>query len=226
MSNKIIKIEDQEIRIIEWQGQKVVMTKDIAKLHNIEVYHINEKYRRNKKYFKEGYDYFEVRKDDMRLIANCDKTIKDLLFRNPANYILLITEAGYLNFVKTINDDRSWKIFQSLKDIYFTAKNSQDKLLRDKTKQVRNSFTDCLKEHGYTKQTEYIQTTNQMKKQLDINKKKDEMNNDELNLILASEILSEQRIKNTELNGYKEVNPVCVDSSKLVNNYVNNKMLG
>jgi murein L,D-transpeptidase YafK len=221
MSKEIIKILDNEVRIIEWQDQRVVMTKDIAKLHGIEVKHINEKYRRNKKYFKEGYDYFEIKQDDKRLVENCDQSIKELLFRNPADYVLLITEAGYLNFIKTINDDRAWAIFLELKKIYFHAKQSKE--LRDKTKEVRKSFTDILKDYGYDKKHHFIQTSMQMKKQLNITHKKDEMTNDELELILASEILAKHNIKNTNKNGYYEVNPVCVNSSKAVNELITNK---
>ena len=80
-----------------------------------------------------------------------------------------------------------------------------------------------LKEYGYEKRHEYIQTTNQMKKALNITHKKDEMTNDELELVLASEILAKHNIKNTNKKGYYQVNPVCVNSSKAVNDITNNQ---
>ena len=90
--------------------------------------------------------------------------------------------------------------------------------LRNKSKQVRNNFTDTLKEHGYTKAHEYIQTTKQMKDTLGITAKKSEMNDKELSLITASELLAKGSI--TDEYGYHEVNPVCIDASEAVANFL------
>jgi phage anti-repressor protein len=90
--------------------------------------------------------------------------------------------------------------------------------IRNKSKVVRNDFTDTLKEHGYTKAHEYIQTTKQMKDTLGITVKKSEMNDRELSLITASELLAKGSI--TDEYGYHEVNPVCLDASEAVANFI------
>lgn len=90
--------------------------------------------------------------------------------------------------------------------------------IRNKSKIVRNDFTDTLKEHGYTKAHEYIQTTKQMKDTLGITVKKSEMNDRELSLITASELLAKGSI--TDEYGYHEVNPVCLDASEAVANFI------
>ena len=90
--------------------------------------------------------------------------------------------------------------------------------IRSKSKVVRNDFTDILKEHGYTKAYEYIQTTKQMKDTLGITAKKSEMNDRELSLITASELLARGSI--TDEYGYHEVNPVCLDASEAVANFI------
>ena len=46
------------------------------------------------------------------------------------------------------------------------------KVIRTKSKAIRNNFTDTLKQHGYTKSYEYINTTKAMKKELGITNKK------------------------------------------------------
>lgn len=83
---------------------------------------------------------------------------------------------------------------------------------RQKSVEIRNTFTDELKDRGYSKQYEYIQTTNQMKKPLGINHKKDEMTEKELKAIRASEALSSLLLDDEY--GYHEVNPVCVKASE------------
>jgi hypothetical protein len=215
LMNNVIKLNNGEIRIIEWNGERVVSTKDIAKLHGLDVKVINRKYRRNKKYFMKEVDYYEVTKDDLTGDKNgTGGVIREMLHRNSAEYILLITESGYLNFVKTINDDIAWGIWKQLKEIYFQVKSGQMKQLRDKSKKVRNHFTEMLSDRGYTKQNEYIQTTKQMKKALDITSKKDQMSDIELQKVMMAEILSDIRIADTSNYGYYEVNPVCVEASE------------
>ena len=87
---------------------------------------------------------------------------------------------------------------------------------RQKSIETRNTFTDTLAEHGYTKQHEYIQTTQQMKKTLGIEHKKNEMTTRELDEVAASEALAKVMI--TDEQGFNAVNPVCVDSADIVAN--------
>lgn len=85
---------------------------------------------------------------------------------------------------------------------------------RKKSIEVRNSFTDELKERGYTKPHEFIQTTTQMKKPFGITRRKDEMTAKELKAIRASEAMASLLLDDEY--GYRNVNPVCVEASVIV----------
>ncbi len=85
---------------------------------------------------------------------------------------------------------------------------------RAKSTYIRNLFTDTLKNHGHTKQHEYINTTKAMKKELGITAKKDDMSLQELAAVSASEWLSMAML--TDERGYHEVNPVCIKASDAV----------
>lgn len=98
----------------------------------------------------------------------------------------------------------------------YLEKNYRDE--RKKSIETRNTFTDELKGRGYTKQYEYIQTTVQMKKALDITHKKNDMTEKELKAINASEALASLLLD--EEYGYHEVNPVCVEASEKVAGFV------
>ena len=93
---------------------------------------------------------------------------------------------------------------------------------RKKSIEVRNTFTDKLKERGYKNKYEYIQTTQQMKKSLAITHKKGEMTEKELKAINASEAMANLLLDDEY--GYKEVNPVCVEASNIVNNVIRKKI--
>lgn len=92
---------------------------------------------------------------------------------------------------------------------------------RKKSIEVRHCFTDELKDHGYSKPNEYIQTTTQMKKPLGITHKKKEMTAKELKAIYASEAMASLLLDYEY--GYFEVNPICVQASVIVNNAMRNK---
>jgi hypothetical protein len=87
---------------------------------------------------------------------------------------------------------------------------------RKKSLEIRHEFTDELKDRGYSKPCEYIQTTMQMKKSLGITHKKDEMSAKELKAIRASEAMASLLLDDEY--GYHEVNPVCVEASNIVHN--------
>ena len=57
-----------------------------------------------------------------------------------------------------------------------------------------------------------------MKDTLGITAKKSEMNDKELSLITASELLARGSI--TDEYGYHEVNPLCVDASEYIGNFI------
>ena len=90
----------------------------------------------------------------------------------------------------------------------------KQRLIREESRKTRNQFTDMLKEHGYTKPGQYIQTTVQMKDTLGITAKKDSMNEIELKKIRAAEAMADFLIEDE--SGFNEVNPICVNSCQIV----------
>jgi ribosomal protein S8 len=84
------------------------------------------------------------------------------------------------------------------------------KTARLKSKKVRVEFTDTLKEHGYTKRKEYIETTYMMKTRLGINKytPKNDLDIWELIKIQTSELVATARLGESDAHGFKEVLPI------------------
>lgn len=118
MSNDLIN-KNQEIKIIEWQGQVVITTKDIAYFHGLEVRVINQKFRRNQKHFTINHDYFIATKNDFDNTLESQRVIQDLFVANNQLEVYLFTKRGYFKFVKTINDDKAWEIYNNLIESYF-----------------------------------------------------------------------------------------------------------
>ena len=97
------------------------------------------------------------------------------------------------------------------------------KQARQKSIEVRKTFTDTLKAHGYEKQYEYINTTKAMKKPLGITARKPDMTESEIKKITAAEYLAEAMLADEV--GYHEVNPVCIDASVAVESALSRRKL-
>ena len=93
---------------------------------------------------------------------------------------------------------------------------------RKKSIEVRNTFTDELKDRGYKQRHEYMQTTMQMKEPLGITHRKNEMTAKELKAIRASEAMASLLLDDEY--GYHEVNSVCVEASCIVGNAMRKKV--
>lgn len=117
--NEVITIENTEMQIREYNGQRVVTFKDIDTVHQRTDGTARRNFRQNKKHFIEGEDYVIVHRN------NSMDEIRPLDLPIPPKGITLITESGYLMLVKSFNDDLSWKVQRRLVNSYFNAKEQQ-----------------------------------------------------------------------------------------------------
>lgn len=126
--NDVITIENTEMQIREYNGQRVVTFKDIDRAHQRKSGTAKASFRRNKKYFQNGLDYVVLTKDNLN---GTQSTIGNI----PPKGITLLTETGYLMIVKTFTDDLSWSVQRQLVNTYFKAKQERD-ILADTTQKI------------------------------------------------------------------------------------------
>lgn len=109
----VMTVENTEMQIREYNGQRVVTFKDIDRVHNRSTGTAYRNFNRNKKYFIDGEDYIKVCSDEIRR-----NKIFDISNKVHGN-ITLITETGYLMIVKSFTDDLSWSVQRQLVNNYF-----------------------------------------------------------------------------------------------------------
>jgi len=212
MSNELI-INGQTVKIIEWNGKRVITTQEMAVHHDIETRILNQKFRRNKKHFIENSDYFVVKKE---MVTNCDDLLKS--FYHDSGELFLFTESGYLKFVKTINDDKAWEIYNQLIDAYFLVKklNSIEKQFLEKSKENRKGLTGEWKEHDAKN---YPMLTISEYQALFGNSKirKKDMDERELSLLSAFEFLESRKLENNpEIKGDKQLKRSLNETGKKI----------
>lgn len=120
----VMTVENTEMQIREYNGQRVVTFKDIDRVHQRKSGTAKASFRRNKKYFQDGLDYIVLTKD------NVNGTLSTI-GKIPPRGITLLTETGYLMIVKTFTDNLSWSVQRQLVNNYFekrVVRNTIDEL--------------------------------------------------------------------------------------------------
>ena len=115
MNNQLVKINNTDLLVKEFKGQRVVTFKDIDMLHERVEGTADRNFRENKEHFIENEDYFVLKK-------NQNNEIRGLEIPNRG--ITLITESGYLMLVKSLQDDLAWKVQRELVNNYFRVKSN------------------------------------------------------------------------------------------------------
>ena len=111
MSNQLsVTINDVELPIKEYQGQKVVTLKEIDAVHNRPEGTARKRFNDNKKHFIEGMDYFKITPSEFR-------TAFGGMDQRQSNDVTLVTESGYLMLVKSFTDDLAWDVQRQLVNI-------------------------------------------------------------------------------------------------------------
>lgn len=136
--NDVITIENTEMQIREYDGERVVTFKDIDTVHQRPAGTARKAFYRNKKRFEENKHYISLKPKEnpnVRLTDNRNISI-------PNKGITLITERGYLLLVKAFTDDLSWKVQDMLVDVYFKSERCRKSHIT-KNRSQRISRPEC-----------------------------------------------------------------------------------
>lgn len=121
--NEVVTIEDTEMQIREYDGQRVVTFKDIDTVHRKKRDTSRRTFNKYKDRFSLGEDYIVLSLKSESDKENSNRT--DSPIRNisiPNRGITVLTESGYLLLVKVFDDDLAWKVQRQLVNSYFRLK--------------------------------------------------------------------------------------------------------
>lgn len=114
--NEPIRINNHDVEVKEYNGQKVVTFKDIDMVHERPDGTARKRFNDNKKHFIEGEDFYKVCVSEIRthnIMELSEKAREDVTF---------ITESGYLMLAKSFTDDLAWSVQRKLVKSYFNRK--------------------------------------------------------------------------------------------------------
>lgn len=122
--NEVVKIGDSSIPVIEWKGQRVVTTAQLAEVYGASEKQVRQNYVNNLERFKEGEHLFLLKgpelKEFKRVVENFDLPIADDL--KFASQLCIWTRKGASRHCKMLGTDMAWEQFDRLEENYYNPK--------------------------------------------------------------------------------------------------------
>jgi len=119
------QVDNMEFADIEGgfgHGKKAMLVKDIARIHDKDLRHVNEAINKNRARFKDGVQIIDLKsvdfvdRDFLNTIGFSNSSIAN------ANNIYILSERGYSVLLKILEDDVAWEQYEKLVDGYFNMR--------------------------------------------------------------------------------------------------------
>lgn len=115
----------KEIPVIEGgfgEGQKVVLAKTIAEIHEVELRKINELINNNIDEFEEGIDILDLKGDEDFAILAKDNGLYTQNALNASSNVYLLSEQGYMALVSLMRTEKAKELRKKFRREYFTMR--------------------------------------------------------------------------------------------------------
>ena len=121
MKTELATVAARDLEIIEYRGQRVVTTEQLAAGYGATEQMITNNFNRNKSRFVEGKHYFKLSGGDVEILRN---SFSGLQISSKARTLTLWTERGAANHAKILETDQSWEFYDDMAEFYFTRRAS------------------------------------------------------------------------------------------------------
>ena len=106
-----------DIERIEYQGQLVLTTAQLAQFYESSTRQIQQNYNNNVDRFINGKHFFRLDGDELRAFKHEFENFE--VAASQLNLLYLWTKRGAARHAKILNTDRAWEVFELLEDNYF-----------------------------------------------------------------------------------------------------------
>jgi hypothetical protein len=116
---EMMAVQAKDLQIIEYRGQRVATTEQLAAGYGAEIKSIQNNFNRNQSRFVEGKHFFKVAG---RELADLRSSISGAQISNKARVLFLWTERGAANHAKMLETDQAWSYYDEMVEFYFTRR--------------------------------------------------------------------------------------------------------
>ncbi|HGA5438891.1 TPA: ORF6N domain-containing protein [Salmonella enterica subsp. enterica serovar Eastbourne] len=122
MKTELAPVAARDLQIIEYRGQRVVTTEQMAAGYGATEKMLANNFARNESRFVEGKHFFKVEGPELQEIKN-RPSLRGLVGKN-ARSLILWTERGAANHAKMLETDQAWSYHEDLVEFYFTQRDA------------------------------------------------------------------------------------------------------
>ena len=144
-----------ELQVVEYDNQRVLLTSQLAESYGTTNKVISNNFNNNKERYKAGKHYICLTGTELKEFKS--KSL-NLGIANNINTLYLWTERGAFLHAKSLNTDRAWEVYDSLVEHYFKSKENSVKSLPSNYKEALLELVAQIEEN------EKLQLENQQQK--------------------------------------------------------------
>lgn len=114
---EVVKVNDKQIVAVEWNGERVITTAQLAEVYGTDVNNVQNNFANNKERFKEETHYYLLTGEELKKFKNQVNNI-DLVAKKTSQ-LYLWTRRGASRHCKILDTDKAWQQFDCLEENYF-----------------------------------------------------------------------------------------------------------
>ncbi|WP_166513565.1 ORF6N domain-containing protein [Kluyvera intermedia] len=122
MKTELAPVAARDLQIIEYRGQRVVTTEQLAAGYGTDEVNIRNNLSRNLERFEDGKHYFLLTGSELREFKNL--VTMSYLVNKHTSQLILWTERGAARMSKVVDTDQAWGYHDDLVEFYFTQRDA------------------------------------------------------------------------------------------------------
>ncbi len=122
MKTELAPVAARDLQIIEYRGQRVVTTEQLAAGYGTDEVNIRKNLSRNLERFEEGKHYFLLTGSELKGFKNL--VPESHLVNKHTSQLILWTERGAARMSKVVDTDQAWGYHEDLVEFYFTQRDA------------------------------------------------------------------------------------------------------
>lgn len=121
--NEIVKVKEKEVVVLEWKGQRVVTTAQLAEIYEANEQQIQQNFNNNQKNFEEVLHYFLLKGEELKEFKGYFDNIEEAIGVSKfAPQLYLWTRRGASRHCKILDTEKAWEQFDALEENYYNPK--------------------------------------------------------------------------------------------------------
>ncbi|MBC9786443.1 phage antirepressor KilAC domain-containing protein [Heliobacterium chlorum] len=132
----------KSLQVIEMNGQRVLMTAQLAEAYGTDNKHISDNYKYNQERYTEGKHFYCLQGDELKSFKIGYPEISDTL--KYTSILYLWTEKGAWLHAKSLNTDQAWEAYEMLVDEYYRLKEQRQQ--SEPQYELPSNFAEALRQ--------------------------------------------------------------------------------